>query len=379
MKIAALKNNSTTDVTSQNNSTKTPVTSKGNENFTVTDEAVKEVIADLNPAFESKIKSIEANTQLSKSDKANQIVKEEVQMLSALNNLKSSNEKQIAQNPTNQDLKNKGKTIDQAITDITESYTSKSADLVASQSTVYEALAKEVDPNYTSNKTNIQSNSKLTEIEKLNDLQKVDNNLLEKIDVKINSIDEQLKSNSTPELVTKKAQLEILKASTKEEIAERTNLIETKKQLAQSSTVKKSAETNDYLADPAVKAVIATINPSYESTINSIQSNVNLTEKQKLEKIVVEEKNMLSALENLKSNNAKQVAQSPTNQDLKNKSLTIEKAVNSVDASYTTNSKELAGVDSLISSQQFYCTHIVWLLNQDQHRLHHIPFCRFWF
>jgi len=346
MKIAALKNNSTTDVTSQNNSTKTPVTSKGNENFTVTDEAVKEVIADLNPAFESKIKSIEANTQLSKSDKANQIVKEEVQMLSALNNLKSSNEKQIAQNPTNQDLKNKGKTIDQAITDITESYTSKSADLVASQSTVYEALAKEVDPNYTSNKTNIQSNSKLTEIEKLNDLQKVDNNLLEKIDVKINSIDEQLKSNSTPELVTKKAQLEILKASTKEEIAERTNLIETKKQLAQSSTVKKSAETNDYLADPAVKAVIATINPSYESTINSIQSNVNLTEKQKLEKIVVEEKNMLSALENLKSNNAKQVAQSPTNQDLKNKSLTIEKAVNSVDASYTTNSKELAGVDS---------------------------------
>jgi len=346
MKIAALKNNSTTDVTSQNNSTKTPVTSKGNENFTVTDEAVKEVIADLNPAFESKIKSIEANTQLSKSDKANQIVKEEVQMLSALNNLKSSNEKQIAQNPTNQDLKNKGKTIDQAITDITESYTSKSADLVASQSTVYEALAKEVDPNYTSNKSNIQSNSKLTEIEKLNDLQKVDNNLLEKIDVKINSIDEQLKSNSTPELVTKKAQLEILKASTKEEIAERTNLIETKKQLAQSSTVKKSAETNDYLADPAVKSVIATINPSYESTINSIQSNVNLTEKQKLEKIVVEEKNMLSALENLKANNAKQVAQSPTNQDLKNKSLTIEKAVNSVDASYTTNSKELAGVDS---------------------------------
>ncbi|MBI1837411.1 MAG: hypothetical protein HYR91_09120, partial [Flavobacteriia bacterium] len=335
--LKAIESN-TTEITSNN--------TMNSSNFVVTEKEIQKVISSLNPNYEVAIKTIESNSNLTPTQKAEKEFSEESKMLNALTTLKASNQQQISNSPNNQELKNKALTIEKAIAEVKNLYIEDSKTIVSNQKASFDVLTNEIQPTYSDNKTSIISNSSLNEIEKLEELQKIDAQLTSKIDSKLTEINAQLKEKETPELEAKRQQLEILKTATEENVANREKSLETKKQLATNLTSKKSDKSNNSLNESEVKEVIHSINPNYEATIAAIETNSNLTETEKLEKIVLEEQKMLNALQKRETSNKQQLAVSPNDLELKNKAEVLEKALTAIDSKLQNNSAELRSVDS---------------------------------
>ena len=284
--IAALSNpNSVSDVAS----TVSALDAKGKSTL----------INNLNPSYASKTAEIKANSSLSQGEKDKALLALDQQLLSTVENKISSEEQKLKSNPTDKaaqqslsdlktiqgDLKTEIAVLSNSSSDITVRTTTLDAQGKAS-------IINNVNPNYSNLLNAIQSNSSLSEEQKLAELQKLDKALLSKVDVELSSKKQSATSTNEKQQVQ---DLETVKNDLEATIQSRENTI---------STMSKQLTAQER------KTIIDGLSPMYNVKIDAINKNTSLSAEDKKAQIKTVNQEFLgtltkeiAALENNISNN----------------------------------------------------------------------------
>ncbi|MCE2742716.1 MAG: hypothetical protein LW701_03980, partial [Fluviicola sp.] len=325
--------NQTTNSTSNNQTTSSTNTPNKEEVFlddpkyvkgVATTESVKETMRSITPNYEENMQAIENNFNLSKVEKLEKLVAEDELMINGLNKLKEYNIDQLKGLPNSQELRNQQKTIERALLETTQKYTANKnkLDVLKSASTqdaaVNDALITELQPNYAKNIKAAQTNTKLTELEKLKANQKEDNLLLNKINTAISTVDQQLQSNLSQELIEKKKQLDNLKTITKDRIEEREAQIAYKQKIAN--------ELAEKAKQDEIKKIANDIKPDHNSTVKKINAS-SIPEDEKVVALIAEEKLVIEKMHEVEKTMQEMIAKDPNETMVAQKLDVIRKSI----------------------------------------------------
>jgi epidermal growth factor receptor substrate 15 len=285
--IAALSNlNSVSDVAS----TVSILDARGKSNL----------INNLNPSYASKTAEIKANSSLSQGEKDKALLALDQQLLSTVENKISSEEQKIKSNPTDkaaQQSLSDLKTIQGDLKAEIATLGNSSSDDITVRTTTLDAQGKasiinNVNPNYSNQLNAIQSNSSLSEEQKLAELQKLDRALLSKVETELSA----KKQSATTTTEKQQVQdLETVKNDLEATIQFRENTI---------STMSKQLTAQER------KTIIDGLSPMYNVKIDGINKNTSLSAADKKAQIKTVNQEFLgtltkeiTALENNISNN----------------------------------------------------------------------------
>jgi hypothetical protein len=187
-------------------------------------------------------------------------------------------------------------------------------------STSTEQFIAQVDPEYGVDLKAIQSNTRLTEAEKLGKTQMREKELLSQIDKELVSINQKLKADpANAELINRKEQLTELKSIIESRIEERVQLIES---LATSDVTPEQMEA-------LKQEVLKGLDPAYEKKKSTLLAQT--AEKPYTELISLEEK-LLTKLEAERIKVEKVLAKDPTNKEANQKLKVIESLIEETQA-----------------------------------------------
>src|SRR5574343_284626 len=272
--------------------------------------STKEVIAQLNPSYETKTNEILTSSTLSDDEKLTALNKEDETLIAKVNTELASVQKQLKKDPENKALQAKESALNQIKAEKEAAIEQRMAELNAGNSVASsqnEQLINSLDPTYAKDAEKISSSKTLTENEKEAAYQKLDKELLTTIDERQTAIEKVLKKEPTNEtLIQEKEALTNLKTLVESRVEEREQV------MASQTTIELSDEV---LAEKKVN-LRAQLDPTYDKKIEAAQSST----KPDLEKLNAELKVEVALLSKLKAEETKlqkASAKDPSNAELK--------------------------------------------------------------
>src|SRR5574343_499206 len=272
--------------------------------------STKEVIAQLNPSYETKTNEILTSSTLSDDEKLTALNKEDETLIAKVNTELASVQKQLKKDPENKALQAKESALNQIKAEKEAAIEQRMAELNAGNSVASsqnEQLINSLDPTYAKDAEKISSSKTLTENEKEAAYQKLDKELLTTIDERQSAIEKVLKKEPTNEtLIQEKESLTNLKTLVESRVEEREQV------MASQTTIELSDEV---LAEKKVN-LRAQLDPTYDKKIEAAQSST----KPDLEKLNAELKVEVALLSKLKAEETKlqkASAKDPSNAELK--------------------------------------------------------------
>ena len=254
-----------------------PLDSKGKENL----------IESVNSSYNEKVNQINGNQNLTESEKLNQLQLVDKELISSVNKELVNISGLLKQNPIDANLIKKETDLKSVRTDLETIISSReNALLVSSQPLSEKAksdIIDELSPMHNVKVADIKSNSKLTELEKTDQLQKADKELVSLINKEILALENNIKNNPDPQLIRDLSDLKKVKKELESHIVSReANSTPTSNAVALTSKEKES--------------IIESINPNYNENVNSINSNSSISTSQKLDELSKLDKELLNAV-----------------------------------------------------------------------------------
>lgn len=295
------------------------------------------LIESVNSSYNEKVAQIKVNENLSASEKLNQLQQADKELLASIEEKIDATETASKQNPGNAalakelaDLKTIRNELESAISsretsiaNTTQSGADVKTPLIASQR---DAIIESINPTYNDKVAQINSNSSLSETEKLTQLQQTDKALLASVEKEISTVESGLKSNPSDATLSKKlADLKAIETELESSIAARDNTLAT----ASTSVVSSPLDVKEK------EAVIEAVNPSYNEKIAQINSNSTLSEAEKLNQTQQEDKALLASVNKEISKVEAELKKNPSDTklvdklaDLKTVKSELESAIN---------------------------------------------------
>ncbi len=364
-------NQNTSNSTTTSNSTKVDTNVNSNETTVVAstvnegplDSKGKEnLIENVNSSYNETLASINSNGSLSESEKLEKLQEADKSLISSLDKEIGTVEAALKSNPTDalllkklenlksvrSEVETKVATREKQLSNLAVNTPSNSNETVPNASTTStsnstttdalpldskgkENLIETVNSTYNETLANINSNVSLSESEKLTQLQVADKSLITSLNKEISSIEEALKSNPTDEILLKK--LNDLKSVRSEIEAKVTSRDQQLNSLANSSSKANDSNKNNtttpvkpvqtepskVLDAKAKETLIESVNSTYNEKVAEINSNSTLSSSEKLEKLQLLDKALLSSIDEVSSSISTSLQQNPANNSLAKK------------------------------------------------------------
>jgi hypothetical protein len=271
-----------------------------------------ELIKQLAPNYEQRKDQIAADNSLSAVEKLKALNKEDQQLLAAIDKELALVNQQLAKTPNDKQLLAKKEVLSSMKEETTAAIEQRTNEINAGSDTATLTSTKEViekvDPSYTEKVAEIESNAGLSKKDQLEELNKVDQALNEKVTTEIQKINDQLDENpSDKSLQSEKESLVKVKEEVEENISTREEELKKLESTAISST-----EPN---------ALIEKIEPGYAKAIDKINADPSLTAEEKLTQLQLKDKELVESIDARAVALDKQIAKNPND-----KKLTEEKA-----------------------------------------------------
>src|SRR5574343_403948 len=267
--------------------------------------STKEVIAQLNPSYETKTNEILTSSTLSDDEKLTALNKEDEALLAAVNKEISTVKTQLAKDPSNKALQAKESALNQIKADKEAAIEQRKAELNAGNSVAGTTSTKEViaqlNPSYETKTNEILTSSTLSDDEKLTALNKEDETLIAKVNTELASVQKQLKKDpENKALQANESALNQIKADKEAAIEER----------------KTELNAGNSVASSQNEQLINSLDPSYTKEIEKITSNKSLTENEKEAAFQKLDKELLTTIDERQTAIEKVLKKEPTNETL---------------------------------------------------------------
>jgi len=293
--------------------------------------STKEVIAQLNPSYETKTNDILTNSSLSDDEKLTALNKEDEALLTSVNKELSAVKTQLAKDPSNKSLQAKETALNQIKSEKEAAIEQRKAELNAGNSIAETTSTKEViaqlNPSYETKTNDILTNSSLSDDEKLTALNKEDEALLTSVNKELSSVKTQLaKDSSNKSLQAKETAL---------------NQIKSEKEAAIEQRKAELKAGNSVVGTTSIKEVIAQLNPSYESKTNDILTSSILSDDEKLVALNKEDEALVGKAKTELASVQKQLKKDPNNKGLLAKETTLNQIIAEKEAAIEQRKTEL--------------------------------------
>jgi hypothetical protein len=264
-----------------------------------------ELIQTIQPGYETEKKAIEANVNLTDTEKLQELNLEDEKLVLALDKELKTVNAQLAKNPADKTLQTKQQTLNEIKSSTQETISERDAELIALNSsnevpTVKEVVAQ-IDPTYDSRKAQITANNSLTEQEKLQALKKEDEKLVLAVDKELKTVNAQLAKNPTDKTLQAKQQvLNEIKSSTQETISERENEL---------------IALNGTKEPLTAKGIITELDPTYTEKTEKVNSNNVLTKEEQFEATNEIDKSLIEKIDDELIQVNERINTAPTNKE----------------------------------------------------------------
>ncbi len=303
--------------------------------------STKEVIAQLNPSYETKTNEILTSSTLSDDEKLTALNKEDEALIAKVNTELASVQKQLKKDPENKTLQAKESALNQIKADKEAAIEQRKAELNAGNSVAGTTSTKEViaqlNPSYETKTNEILTSSTLSDDEKLTALNKEDEALIAKVNTELASVQKQLKKD--PENKTLQAKESAL------------NQIRADKEAAIEQRKAELNAGNSVAGTTSTKEVIAQLNPSYETKTNEILASSTLSDDEKLTALNKEDEALIAKVNTELASVQKQLKKDPENKTLQAKESALNQIKADKEAAIEQRKAELNAGNTVASSQ----------------------------
>jgi hypothetical protein len=223
----------------------------------------------VDPAYDGKINAINSNRNISQTDRLKQLNKEDQELLAKIETLLTAKEAQLRNDSSNEQLQKEIDLLNELKREKKDEIEQRNKEL-QSNITVSKSIAslEDIDPEYKDKIKSTENNRSKSETDRLKELNILDQELLDKIESLLTVKEEQLRSEASNEQLQKEVALLIeLKREKKDEIEQR------------------NKELQSNVSDPNAIVDVKDIDPEYVEKIEVIESNADLTEKERLIRI----------------------------------------------------------------------------------------------
>jgi hypothetical protein len=268
---------------------------------------VETVITSIQPSYNENKNGIESNSNLSEKEKITALNREDEKLLTSVETELKKIDSQLIKTPKDKAILIKQSTLTKIKTETTAAINERTKELNSASEIVKtpnsEELITKISPTYSAEIAEITNSKTLAEKEKIQQLNKIDLEFIEKVNNEVNKIENQLEDYpSNKELQAEKELLIELKAKKEIEFKERINQLE-------------KLENNSVLT--AESSVLKeNLKPGYEKAINKIEQDLAISSSDKLKMIQLKEKELLTLIDSEINGLDKQLVKDPTNKDL---------------------------------------------------------------
>ncbi len=258
------------------------------DNFT--EQEKQTAINNISEEYESNVKEIESSTEISDKEKAQQLLEEEKTLLNQIQQKNQVVKSQLEKDAGNQSLLKEQAVLAQIEKEIKEKVVQNEAVLNSNEPAVFvskeekDAIINQLNSEYFSELNTIEQSNQ-TALEKLENIQLLDRQLLSKVYDQLENIENQLMEN--PSSVELKKEQQILNALSEEL---ENNIENRQKQIDQNSV-------NASVSNEVKEATINKIDPNYFDNITNINKS-DVEESERIQKLLNEEISLLAKVNN---------------------------------------------------------------------------------
>ena len=303
-------------------------------------KAKNDIIDGLSPMHNVKVADIKSNSKLTELEKTDQLQKADKELVSLINKEILALENNVKNNPDPQlirdlsDLKKVKKELESHIVS-RESNSTPTISVVALTSKEKESIIESINPNYNENVNSINSNSSISTSEKLEELSKLDKELLNAVNTELNNIEASLKMDvKNADLLKKEAELKILKKE-----------IETKFSLSNSTSTSPELSVSKEevaLTESEKSDLIESVNSTYNEKVSEVNANSSLTSNEKAAKIQVLDKDLFTSISKEISKTEAALKSDPSNEQLIKKEADLTELKSEIDSKIAQQNSVLA-------------------------------------
>ncbi len=278
-------------------------------------EVTNALIEKIQPGFAKEVSTINNNTELSSDEKMSQLQLKDQKLMTAIDAKLVALEKQLVKQPNNESLQEEKKKLLE-LKSLIESRMEERVQLMESKSNVEltaESLAEQknilrnkIDPSYISKRESI-AKSNDSDLKKKNAELKLEQQLLEKIQAETTIAQKVV--DKDPFNVAAKSKLTVL-AELKKETQNNINSING------DVVALKNGQPINSVTEQEKQATINDLSEEYVANVTEIENSTEISEKEKAQQLIDEEKALLNAVEEKKQDVEGQLVKDPGNQTL---------------------------------------------------------------
>ncbi len=276
---------------------------------------------------------IQTNTKLTKQEQTEKLLNNAQRTKAELEARLRDVEKQLVNNKADAALNREKQEIERGLSDIVKEIDRHERELAAIKDPLAKVdrpgIEKSIDPNYSSKQQEIANNSKLSDLERLQKQQELDQNYLTQIDERIRQNENRLKNDPTNLNLQKESDiLKNVRSEKQDDIAIREKEI-------------RSTQGNQSSAALDRNSVLKQIDPVYEQKRTEIQQNKNLSASERLNKEQELDRQLVSRLEEKMRLNESSLKNDPSNKPLSDENKILRELISEKEASIAKRQEEI--------------------------------------
>ena len=302
----------------------------------VTDENIQK---EIDPTYNNKIENIRNNTSLTEEQLLTEQQKVDEAYIAEAKNLIAANEKALIGKPNDKNLQQRQKVL----TDLKEQkekvVAERFSQIQAKQQnkvviTSKEGALKVIDPDYSARKEAIKTDNNLPKIERFTAISKEEEQLLNRIDARLVDLEKQQKNDPTNKKITDEIKaFRTLKNEVTSSLANTKNEITKLENAEPASTITRNE-------------ILATVDDGYETRLSGINSDQQLSKKQKIEVLIREEQQLLSKIDKRTLELEKQLKAEPNNKRIQEELKALKELRTETATELSANRVELTRLES---------------------------------
>jgi epidermal growth factor receptor substrate 15 len=287
---------------------------------------------------------IQTNTKLTRQEQTEKLLNNAQRTKAELEARLRDVEKQLENNRADAALQREKQEIVKGLSDIVKEIDRHERELAAIKDPVAKvdrsSVEKMIDPNYSAKQQEIATNSSLSELERLQKQQELDQQYIAQIDEKISVNENRLKNDPANLNLQKEADiLKNLRSDKQEELSTRENEIRT----VQGSQITTPMDRN---------SVVTSIDPSYEQKRTELLQNKNLSATERLNKEQELDRQFVSLLaERLRQNETK-LKNEPGNKQLSDQNKIIRELIAEKENAISQRQEEINSISAVAKVYQ---------------------------
>lgn len=277
-------------------------------------------LASIQSDLKEKTNEIQSNNSLSEAEKIKQLQQANNETIAKIEQRIQEIDNQLSSNPSNASLKSEKVALENYKSELQSENLSLNSDLIAlnnetsPESNQLESLQSDLKVKV----NEIQSNTSLSEEEKIKLLQQANNETIAEVNERVNTIENQLSSDpDNTALFEEQLALVQYKNSLEQENNE----------LAEQLLAYNSTNSNNNVVTVTKEEVLNSVQSDYQDKVSEIQSDNSLSELEKLNQLQELDQKLITSLQKENTSNNKSLNKQPTDQNLQAKKEIIENLI----------------------------------------------------